>query len=311
FAGLAVQHPAINHAIPVRMREIRKQPDAVRNLIAHWRELRQQIEGHEYDLIIDAQGLFKSAVLTRLHPAPSIGFGFGSARESVAVPFYDTRVRSDRNQHAIARTRQLFAAALDYDPPDDSPEYGLDHEAWKKKAIANLQLLALPFNYVVCLHGAAWQTKIWPKERWRKIAENLDRDDINLFLPWGDEEERTRAEFIADDLKRAHVLPRLSIVELAHILSNAEAVVGVDSGLGHIPVAFDIPGLVLIGPTDAKKIGHQGNNQFAIQSTYPKAPCYRRKCRKAEQNLCCMAAISVEEVESKMQTLLNTGDPIS
>lgn len=308
FAELAAQHPAVKRVIPVRMRQIRKGPNPLPGLLSHWKILRRQVQDHKYDLIIDAQGLFKSAVLTRLNATPSIGFGFGSARESIAVPFYNKRVRSDRAQHAIERTRQLFAIALGYDKPAALSGYGLNREDWKQQAIKNLQNMSLPTNYIVCLHGAAWHTKTWPQERWRAIAEKLGTSGINLFLPWGDRRERARADYIANGLDHAHVLPQCSVLELAQILSNAKAVIGVDSGLGHIPVAFDIPGLVLIGPTDPEKIGHHGAHQLAIQSTYPKAPCYRRKCKEAEQNLCCMAAISVEEVEAKMQTLLKFGD---
>ncbi len=311
FAGLAVQHPAVNRAFPVRLRKILKAKNRVTNLRVHWRELRDQIAGRHYDLVIDAQGLLKSAVLTRLNPAPVAGFGFGSAREFTAPPFYQNRIQSNRNQHAIRRTRQLFAGALGYELAEKFPGYGLKKEAWNKKAITNLLRLALPLNYVVFLHGAAWTTKTWPVQRWRSIAATLNRDGVNIFLPWGNREEHERAETIANGLKLARVLPSLSIVELAHILSQAQAVIGVDSGLGHIPVAFGVPGLVMIGPTDAAKIGHQGPNQVMIKSRFPKAPCNRRKCKLAEKSLCCMAAIGVKEVEAEIHKLLITGENLA
>ena len=304
FAGLAVQHPAVAHAYPIRMRKLRTEKGRLKSLYTHWRELRQQVAEREYDLIIDAQGLLKSAVLTRLHAAPATGFGFGSAREAMAVPFYKTRIQSDRNQHAIERTRQLFAGALGYQVPAEFGGYGLVREDWRKKAAVNLQRMALPPNYVVFLHGAAWQTKTWPQERWRNLAIELNSQGVYFFLPWGSNEEHARAEFIANGLGYARVLPHLSIVELAHILSQAEAVVGVDSGLGHIPVAFDVPGLVLIGPTDADRIGHTGPNQIMIKSGFHKSPCYKRKCKAAEKNRCCMAAIGEKEVETGLLKLL-------
>jgi len=304
FSGLAVQHPAVDRAIPVRFRKLKRANNRISRLRHHWRDLKNVVAPRHYDLVLDAQGLLKSAILTRLTPAPAAGFGFGSAREALAVPFYKKTIGSKRNQHAIRRTRQLFAGALGYDCPDTAPDYGLDREVWAKKAIANLQTLALPLTYTVFLHGAAWQTKTWPQARWREMAVMLNENGTNIFLPWNNKAEKARAEYIADGLDNVRVLPRLSIVELAHILSRAEAVIGVDSGLGHIPVAFDIPGLVLIGPTDPAKIGHEGSNQMMIQSSYARAPCYRRTCKDAEKNRCCMAAIGVDEVKTGVRTLL-------
>ena len=307
FANLAVQHPAIDKVYPVKLRKLKQGKHRLRELRAHWNELRDLVDTQNYDLVLDAQGLLKSAVLTRLSPAPAAGFGYGSAREWLAVPFYKTKVASDRNQHAIKRTRQLFAGALGYKLPKTEPEYSLDAKAWSEQAIANLQHLSLPLNYVVFLHGAAWQTKTWPRKRWRELAIMLHKNGANILLPWGNQTEKHTADYIADGLDSVRVLPKLSVIEVAQILSQAEAVIGVDSGLGHIPVAFGVPGLVLIGPTDPVKIGHIGPDQMMIQSRYHKAPCYRRKCKDALKNRCCMAAIGVEEVETAVKKLLAAG----
>ncbi|MCF6391772.1 hypothetical protein L2K20_33020, partial [Mycobacterium sp. MBM] len=74
-----------------------------------WRRFKQSLRGEKYDLVIDAQGLLKSAWLTRYVKAPVAGLDKDSAREPLASRFYQRRLAVARGQHAVERLRQLFA----------------------------------------------------------------------------------------------------------------------------------------------------------------------------------------------------------
>ncbi len=144
FAEIPSWHPAVDQVIPVAIRRWRK------NLwqtlkSGEWKAFKQRVRERRYDLVIDAQGLVKSAWLTRLIKAPVAGLDRYSAREGLASRFYDRRLSVAVGQHAVERVRQLFALALAYDLPEGLGQYGLD-----------LKRLQLPPTapYVVFLHGA-------------------------------------------------------------------------------------------------------------------------------------------------------------
>ena len=81
-----------------------------------------------------------------------------------------------------------------------------------------------------------------------------------MVLPWGNDQERARAERIAKS-SQATVLPKLSLTEVAGVICQAKAAVAVDTGLGHLTAALEIPALSLYGPTSPLKVGAYGANQ--------------------------------------------------
>ncbi|TIM66509.1 MAG: lipopolysaccharide heptosyltransferase I [Mesorhizobium sp.] len=88
FAGIVALHPAIATIHTVAIRRWRTSPLGP----STWREaagLRRALRECRYDLVIDAQGLLKSAVVAKQAAAPIAGFDRSSAREPSATLFYD------------------------------------------------------------------------------------------------------------------------------------------------------------------------------------------------------------------------------
>ncbi|MFH7456960.1 glycosyltransferase family 9 protein, partial [Pseudomonas syringae group genomosp. 7] len=77
-------------------------------------------------------------------------------------------------------------------------------------------------------------------------------------LPWGNPAEKARAERIAEGLSSAHVLPRLYLAGVARVLACARACVAVDSVIGHLAAALDVPTISLFGPTNPGLTGAYG-----------------------------------------------------
>src|SRR5690606_31543083 len=98
-------------------------------------------------------------------------------------------------------------------------------------------------------------------------------------LPWGNDTERERAERIASGLPGAVVLPRLPLAGIAARLASASACVAVDTGLGHLAAALDVPTLSLFGPTHPGLTGAWGPRQQHLASDFPCAPCLSPRCR--------------------------------
>ena len=120
FAEVPEWHVAIDDVIPVAIRRWKHQLlHALRT--GEPQALVRRLRSHQYEHVIDAQGLIKSAVMARCARGLRSGLDRDSAREPLAARAYDHGFAIARNQHAVQRVRQLFAAALDYPMPRRLP----------------------------------------------------------------------------------------------------------------------------------------------------------------------------------------------
>ena len=124
FADLARRHPAVHQVFPCALRRWRKHPFKARRS-GEWATFKSAVQASKYDAVIDAQGLIKSAFVTRLGRGPSFGLDKHSAREGLSARVLDHPLAVAKGQHAIDRVRQLFALALGYTLPGSAPDYGL------------------------------------------------------------------------------------------------------------------------------------------------------------------------------------------
>ncbi len=176
FAEIPCWHPAVDQVILLRSGagvNIHCKPGAV----ASGMLLKSVFMSEKYDLVIDAQGLLKSAWLTRGFKVPVVGFDRQSAREPIASYFYDRPICVAREQHAVERVRQLFAQALGYALPKHIGEYSLQRER-----LAGAQQHA---PYVLFLHGTTWPSKHWPPTSWRALAEHLSKQGVAVRISMG------------------------------------------------------------------------------------------------------------------------------
>jgi len=296
FAEVPVWHAAIDEVIPVALRRWKHRPLQVLRSGEPQAAVRQLRRRH-YDHIIDAQGLIKSAVMARLARGPRSGLDRDSAREPVAARAYNHRFAIARNQHAVQRVRQLFAAALDYPVSDESPDYGIKQHFPQRARQP----------YLVFLHGTTWPTKHWPDDYWLRLAAMAAAAGLQVKIPWGNAIEQQRAQQIAAVADAIEVLPRMQLGELAAVIAAAGAVVGVDTGLVHLTAALGTPCITLYGSTDPGLIGTLGESQLQLQVQFPCAPCQQRKCHypdKAEVFPACYGTLDPERVWSELSQML-------
>lgn len=296
FAAVCGWHPAVARVIPVALRAWRRRP------FASWRAGEPRaffasLRAHDYDAVIDAQGLLKSAALAVRARGPRHGLGFGAAREGVAALAYRHRHMIPKGWHAIRRTRALFAAALGYPAPEGEPDYGLDR--------ARVPRAELQRPYVLLLHGTTWATKQWPVARWRALA-GLARDaGLAVYLPAHGADERARAETIAAGI--GSVLPPGDIAAAGGAIAGAAGVVAVDTGLAHLAAALGVPAVTLYGATSPALTGTWGANQLRHAATgLPCIPCRQRICAvtgKAEPPP-CLDSIAPAETWTALAPLL-------
>ena len=290
FAEVPAWHPAVDRVIPIAIRRWRKRPlKSFRG--PEWRRARTALRRHHYDAVIDAQGLLKSALVARQVRATRYGMDRHSVRERLATSFYHHKIQVPRDMHAVERIRLLFARALNYRLPQGPGDYGVREN------------LALPGREIppglLFFHGTARAEKLWPEAHWVELAKLATEQGYAIWLPWGTALERERAERIASASGQAstvQVLPRLDLLGLSGMLLQVSAAVAVDTGLGHLSAALDVPTVSLYGPTRISLIGAYGRNQVHVQSPLGVAD--------TSDPLAMMRSITAAAVWRELQTVL-------
>lgn len=298
LAEIPAWHPAVERVIPVALRRWRRRPISALTS-GEWRRFRSAMKATNFDKIIDAQGLIKSAWIARMARGHRCGFARVAAREPLAALAYRERHAIPRGQHAVNRLRQLFAACLGYTPPGGAPDYGVDTSRFRTAVTSE--------PYVVFLHGTTWNSKLWPEKYWLGLARLASGAGYKIYLPWGDDAERSRAERIAAEEPHARVLDKLPLSDLAGILRAARAVAAVDTGLGHLAAVLSVPCVTVYGATQPGLIGTIGAGQVHLRAEFECSPCLRRECSytgPAEVNPACYASVAPAKVWGEMQSVM-------
>jgi heptosyltransferase-1 len=282
FQEIPAWHPAVDRVIPVALRRWRKQP--LKALISdEWARFKRALRERQYDLVLDSQGLMKSAWLAQKARGPRVGFDKKSAREPLASWFYQKKLSVSPDQHAITRQRELFGAALGYPVPDSAPDSALSIK-WEPDR---------EHPYVFLLHGTSWPSKEWPEENWIELAKLANADGYQVKLTWGNEREKARAERIAAACD-ATVLPRMGLGKIAQELAGASRVVGVDSGFAHLAAAIGVPAITLYGATDPIKTRVSGRKQTILVGKAICVPCMVKICFQPRQE--CWDSVDAKKI---------------
>jgi heptosyltransferase-1 len=301
FAEIPAWHPLVREVIPVAWRRWRGEylkGFLEKKTRLEWQAFYRRIRAQKYDLILDAQGLIKSAFLGFFARGPRAGLAWASAREAFASLSYQRKYTINNHDHAIARIRQLFSQALGYPFVPAVPEYGLT----RSHAVAQSQ-----DKYLVFLHGTTWATKLWPETYWTELAHYAAAAGYRIKIGGGNAVEVARANRIAQQVPAVDVHPYLSIGGMATLLAGATGAVAVDTGFGHLAAALDIPTVSLYGPTDPISIGTLGKSQTHLAASFPCAPCLGRTCTYPEKSAvtpACFTMLPPQKVWTVLQEQL-------
>lgn len=269
FSMIPSWHTHVHTVIPIALRRWRKNIFSNES-ITEWQQWRKQLQPN-YDMVLDAQGLVKSAFLTLFASGKRVGLNWHSARESLASLAYQQTHEVNFHQHAVVRMRQLFSLALDYPLPNTPPDFGLTRQQFQQSACHE--------NYVVFLCGTTWASKQWPESYWGRLAEMLGNAGYGIKISGYHPEELALAARISAYHTRVEVLPNFDIPAMADLLANAKAAVAVDTGLGHLAAALGIPTVSIYGSTNPDYTGAIGVASHHVAADFSCSPCMRRECR--------------------------------
>lgn len=229
FAEIPAWHPAVHEVIVISHRRWRKKWLS-RETTVERRAFVQNLRQRDYDIVLDMQGLMKSAWVVRQAKGRRHGLDWHSARESLASLFYDERHKVEFWQPAVQRQRLLASLALKY-TYTGAPDFGL------QRFTDNTPIQ----DYAVIMPSASRDDKLWPEQDWLEVFGILKEAGLGLKLLAGNEKETARAQALIRDFDNAEVLPRMSLTEVATLLAACRIMVGLDSGLTHLAAALGRP----------------------------------------------------------------------
>jgi heptosyltransferase-1 len=294
FAPLARLHPAIRNVISLPIRRLKKAPRAT---FSEMRDRIGELRTTDYDVLIDAQGLVKSAIAGRFAKARRRhGFARGSAREGLATLTYDVGHDLPETEHMATRIRRLFAAALGYPMPPA--------EIWP---VLPRGVAQSPSRTIVLVHGTSWKTKTWTAAGWHRLAALCAEEGFEIVLFAHGAVEEARVAQIAQGIDSIRRMPPSALEAVIPVLASASGVVTVDTGLGHLAAAFGIPTVGLYGPTNPGLTGLAGRHVTELVAHRPCAPCEQTQCRIQPdfgEGPPCLADHTGEQVWSALQKLI-------
>ena len=236
----------IDQIIPINLRQWKKNIKSlsqIKKTIKEFKAFKKLLQEKKYDLIIDTQGLIKSAIVGFLARKTKKGLFLGlgnktknSSYEGLSKIFYTTPIPTPFRCRAVDRSRYLAAAATkteinSFPPPSFYPNVFL------KKLTQNL----LPPNYILCFHATARDEKRWPNENWIQLGQALAKEGYILVFPWGNLKEKATSDLLTAQIPQAIVPEKFSLTTAFGLITNAKLIIGVDTGLTHVSAALNAP----------------------------------------------------------------------
>ena len=238
-------HPDINKIHVVKLKKA-KQKKSIHLLL---NELWKVRKFGSYDLVIDMQGLFKSAIISYLIPSQkTLGFDASSIRESIASFFYNKTFKFRYDENIIERNLAIinFALKASFDINDIYQKTPFLYPG--KKYVSGL-ISSSKYN-ILLIPGASHSSKCYPTS---KLAEIVALVDANFIIIWGNLEEKKMAKQISTLAPLVKICDNIALDSLISLISQVDIVIGPDTGPTHMAWALNIPSITLFGPTPGKR----------------------------------------------------------
>jgi heptosyltransferase-1 len=294
---LVTHNPYIDEVIAFPKKNFRSLSGLIHNLPP----LKAQLTARPYDVALDLQGLFKSAVIVYLSQAKKT-LGFCNMRE-LSYFMSPPVCGSHKEGHIVERYLDVARAMGCAVNKVQFPLQITADEATKAGNIASQAGLSPGKTYVVLAPGANWVNKRWPTAYFAEICNKLSHRQVVPVLI-GAANDRALADAITAQtaVPPVDLIGRTSLMELATIIQRCQAFVGGDTGPLHLAAALGRSVVGLYGPTDTNRNGPYGQYHFTHTISADCAGCWKRQCPR---NIDCLAQISIDEVWNSLDGLLS------
>jgi len=264
FAEVLKHNPDIDNILTVNLKALKTDKAGI---FTQLKKIRSYAKNN-YDLVIDAQGLIKSAVTAKLISPWTVcmpkasrelarretriaGFDAGSIREKAASWFYDIKVACTYDANTIDRNTLIMSSPLGF---------GITTEQiLNKKPLLFFSnedpqiydfLLKDQLNIVLVI-GSTWDSRNYPAAKFVKIAEALQQ---NCLVIWGSEQEKATADWMAAQSELINVMPKLDLNSLKALIAKSDLLIGNDTGPTHMAWGLNRPSITIFGPTPVSRV---------------------------------------------------------
>ncbi len=250
-------------------------------------KLFKSLRAYEYDIVIDMQGLIKSALITQMLKAPKkVGFDYASAREGLSAFFYSQKVSIAYNEPVLKRNFTLLFHALNLPKKEISEGLSSRSKVFSYQDSPKIDALNLNKNKLKILFVLETSkiNKTYPIERFKELA--LALENFQICLLWHASEDKATALYGALKNQRdVLLLPKLTLNEVKALLFKMDLIIGGDTGITHLAWALQKPSITLYGNTPMERfklkspinVSLTGNSNanyhkkdFSIQNIEPK-----------------------------------------
>lgn len=296
FAPLVEMDTCVDEIIVFKKKEFR----SVGGFLREFSPLKKKIQARRYDYVLDLQGLFKSAAIAALAKAPK-GRKLGMWHMREGSKYVSRPVRGAHlHDHVIERYLDTARAIGCHAERVVFPLAVPEREQRNAAALFRQAGASMENPYVALVVGASWATKCWPAAHFAALADWLYEKNIVPVLIGSGAGEAQRAAEIAGkmEIPPVNLVGRCSLKELTYLFQRARAVVGGDTGPTHLACGLGTPTVMLMGPTFPRRTGPYGQTERLLVTPRPCKECFARVCPK---DLDCLAAITPEMVEEKLE----------
>lgn len=247
FAELLRYNPHINNILTVNLKALKTDKFAIFKQI-------QQVLSYakaNYDVVIDAQGLLKSALTARLLGNTVIGFDKHSIRESAASLFYNQKIACAYHENTIIRNLEVLTKAFNITV---SHEQILNKQPFLFFHGEDKQLydfLSPNKRNIVFVIGSTWESRNYPIDKFVEVANALQQ---NCLVVWGSEAESIKAGAMANQSNYIQVMPSLDLNSLKALIAHADLLIGNDTGPTHIAWGLNKASITLFGCTPISRV---------------------------------------------------------
>lgn len=269
------------------------------------------LQAKKYDLVIDMQGLIKTAFLSwTLGP----NIGFKEPREWLAAVFYRTKVDCghwlDAQKHVVEKNIELISYLIKEKDFHGDIAQELDYGSLGKISLREC-LETHPHKNLkeVCLIPCTtWESKHWPQEQWIKLASQLKQKyDCRIHILGTKKDENylssmaSRLSELSTNSDDINLHLEIPLNGLSNFFSSMDLIVGVDTGPIHIAAASVNPKLTEIigiyGPSSAARSGPFGFSAVSSEELFGHRPRNKRKLSEDESISWIKAAHIIDKIE--------------
>ena len=292
-AGLLQDHPLLDRVLISRRKSwISGLKQGRISVLKEFWNFLGAVRAERYDLILDLQNLFKSALWVAVARGPR-KVGFSSTKELAYLPLNEKIGPEDFNLHAVDRYMEFVRYLGDYDEPlcFSVPVTPLQVAGVDQL----LKEVGLKGRKVVALNPMAlWPTKLWNPRSFSELADRLAKElGLGVVFTGGEQDWDSVEEIIARmSSSPVNFCGRLNLLELAALFSRCALVISTDTGPMHLAAAMGTPVVALFGPTAPDRTGPYGPGHVVLRTGIPCSPCLKKKCADPK----CMYEITPEIV---------------